>query len=383
MTPTDAISAVLVLILICGLGYHLFSLYCVWDFFRKKEAASLPHKIPVSIIKPLKGIDPGLEENLKTFCRQDYPEYEVLLGFSDPTDKAIQRISGSVASKDCEVRMVIGTGIRGINRKVSNLEGLVQSARYPMIAISDSDMRVDRSYLAKNMTEYLSAPNVGMVTSLYKISDPETIGAALESLAIALDFIPSVLAARRLEGVTFGLGASMILSKKALEEIGGLAPICDYLADDYQLGHRLWKSGYSIVLSRCVIENIVGPMSIADYCRHQLRWARTYRASRPKGFAGYGITHVVPFSLLLLIADGPTLLSLSVLGSIVLVRYILAGVIYKKVIRSRMWLRWLGLLLIKDIVGFAIWTWSFTSRKVRWRGSEFLILKDGKLRQTE
>jgi len=385
MIMIDSIGAILILLILCAGGYHLFSLYCVWKFFRKEGSQmSLPPHIPVSIIKPLKGIEPGLGGNLMSFCEQDYPEYEVLLGFSDSADEAIPRVNGMVATlADCNVRTVIGTGRPGVNRKVANLEGLAESARHPMIAISDSDMRVDRSYLGRCMEEYFSARNVGLVTSLYKISKPESVGAALESLTIALDFIPSVLVARRLEGVTFGLGASLVISKKALEEIGGFAAIGDYLADDYQLGNRLWKRGYSIVLSRYVIENVAGPMSIGDYWRHQLRWARTYRASRPKGFAGYGITHMVPFSLLLVIADGPTALSLSVLGAAVLVRYSLAYVLQRKVIHSRQWLKWLVLVPIKDILGFGIWIWSFTSRKVRWRGNEYLILKDGKLRQTE
>lgn len=385
MIMIDTISAILILLLLCAGCYHLFSLYCVWEFFRDEgNEAALPHHIPVSIVKPLKGTDPGLGENLRTFCEQDYPEYEVLLGFSDPADDAIPRVNGIVASlPNCNVRTVIGTSRPGVNRKVSNLEGLAESARHPILAISDSDMRVDRSYLGRSMAEYFSARNVGLVTSLYKISNPESIGAALESLTIALDFIPSVLVARRLEGITFGLGASLVLSKKALAEIGGFAAISDYLADDYQLGNRLWKRGYSIVLSRHVIENIAGPMSIADFCGHQLRWARTYRASRPKGFAGYGITHMVPFSLLLLIVEGPTALSLSVLGSAVMVRYALVYILHRKVIRSRQWLKWLVLVPIKDILGFGIWAWSFTSRNVRWRGSKYHILKHGKLRQTE
>ena len=385
MIMIDTILAILILLLLCAGCYQLFSLYCVWEFFRKERNEAVPpHHIPVSIIKPLKGIDPGFGENLRTFCEQDYPEYEVLLGFSDPTDDAIPKVNRMVASlPGCNVRTVIGTGHPGVNRKVSNLEGLAESARHPILAISDSDMRVDRSYLGRSIAEYFSARNVGLVTSLYKISNPESIGAALESLTIALDFIPSVLVARRLEGVTFGLGASLVLSKKALEEIGGFAAIGDYLADDYQLGNRLWKRGYSIVLSRYVIENVAGLMSIADYCRHQLRWARTYRASRPKGFAGYGITHMVPFSLLLLVAEGPTALSLSVLGSAVMVRYALAYVLHRKVIHSRQWLKWLVLVPFKDILGLGIWVWSFTSRNVRWRGIKYRILKHGKLRQTE
>ncbi len=385
MIMINTIVTILFLLVLCASCYHLFSLYSVWEFFWKdRNEAMPPHRIPVSIVKPLKGIDPGFEENLRTFCEQDYPEYEVLLGFSDPADDAIPRVNRMAATlPGCNVRTVIGTGLPCVNRKVSNLEGLVESARHPILAISDSDMRVDRSYLERSMAEYYSARNVGLVTSLYKISNPESIGAALESLTIALDFIPSVLVARRLEGVTFGLGASLVLSKKALEEIGGFAAIGNYLADDYQLGNRLWKRGYSIVLSRNVIENVAGPMSVADFCRHQLRWARTYRASRPKGFAGYGITHMVPFSLLLLVAEGPTDFSLSVLGSAVMVRYVLAYVLHRKVIHSRQWLKWLVLVPIKDILGFGIWAWSFTSRTVSWRGSKYRILKHGKLRQTE
>jgi ceramide glucosyltransferase len=381
----DTIQTILILLLLCAGGYQIFSLYCVLDFFRGgDDEAALPNRIPISIIKPLKGIDPGFGENLRTFCNQDYPEYEVLLGFSDPADVAIPRVKGMLASlPDCNVRMVISEGRPFVNRKVSNLEGLAESARHPMLAISDSDMRVDRYYLARSVAEYLSVPNVGLVTSLYKISKPESIGAALESLTIALDFIPSVLVARKLEGITFGLGASLVLSKKALEEIGGFSLIGDYLADDYQLGNRLWKQGFKVILSRYVIENVAGPMSIIDYCRHQLRWARTYRASRPKGFAGYGVTHLITISLLFYIVEGLSALSLSILGAAVMVRYGLMYVIQRKVIHKRQWLKWFLLVPIKDILGFSIWAWSFMGRKVRWRGSMYRILKDGKLRQTE
>jgi hypothetical protein len=130
------------------------------------------------------------------------------------------------------------------------------------------------------------------------------VGAILESLTIAVDLVPSVLVARFLEGITFGLGPSMLLSRKALEEIGGFSAVADYLAEDYQIGNLLWKKGYRNILSSHVIENVVGRMSIPDYVLHQLRWARTYKACRPKGFLGYGITHILPFSLLLLLLPG-------------------------------------------------------------------------------
>ena len=146
------------------------------------------------------------------------------------------------------------------------------------------------------MGEYMQGKKTGIVTSLYKTSRRASVGSALESLTIAVDFIPSVLVARRMDGIGFGLGASILISKDTLRDIGGFAAVADYLADDYQLGYRCAQKGYENVLSGYVVENRVGRMEIGEYLLHQLRWARTYRASRPKGFAGYGITHIFPFA---------------------------------------------------------------------------------------
>jgi ceramide glucosyltransferase len=384
MTKADIFSILLLFCLILAGLYHLFSLFCVCEFFRKKKSGDVgPSSVaPVSIIKPLKGLDPELKENIATFCSQDYPEYEVLLGFSEQTDSAVHMMKEFAACADPPVRVIISSKDLGANKKVSNLQGLVESARYPLLAISDSDMRVDRFYLMKIVDEYYRDKNVGLVTCLYKISYPQTVGAALESLSIALDFTPSVLVARRLEGITFGLGASLLLSAKTLEDIGGLSAIADYLADDYQIGHRLWEKGYKIILSDVVIENVVGPMSIRDYLMHQLRWAKTYRASRPKGFAGYGITHVFAFSLFLFILQGPTALTISIICTALALRFGTATVMYRKVIRSKNWIKWLVLIPLKDILSFVVWTWCFMSRNVSWRGKSYKILKGGTIRET-
>jgi ceramide glucosyltransferase len=288
----------------------------------------------------------------------------------------------AAACADPCVRVVISSINLGANKKVSNLQGLVESARCPLLAISDSDMRVDRFYLRKIVDEYYRDKNVGLVTCLYKISFPQTVGSALESLTIALDFTPSVLVARRLEGITFGLGASLLLSTKALEDIGGLSAIADYLADDYQVGYRLWKKGYKIILSDVVIENVVGSMSIRDYLMHQLRWAKTYRASRPKGFAGYGITHIFAFSLFLFILQGPTALTILIICAAAALRFSMATVMYRKVIRSKNWIKWLVLIPLKDVLSFGVWTWCFLNRNVSWRGKSYKILKGGTIRET-
>jgi ceramide glucosyltransferase len=384
MTLITLANSALYLLLLSGIIYHLFALFCVWKFFSARQSNLYPGFFrPVSILKPLKGIDPEFKENLRTFCRQEYPEYEVLLGFLEQDNGAAAKVRDNIVpSMECDVRVVVSSKDLGTNRKVSNLQGLVEAARHPLFALSDSDMRVDSSYLKIIVHEFQSEKKVGMVTNLYKISNPRSLGTALESLTIAVDYMPSVLAARRLEGVTFGLGASMLLSKKALDEIGGLPPIADYLADDYQLGNRLWRKGYTIILSSVVLENIVGRMSIRDYLAHQARWARTYRSSRPKGFAGYGIAHIFPVALLLLILNGPTVLYLSVPGVVLSIRLISALIVYQKVIRSKQWLKWLPLLPVKDLVSFGIWISSFVNNKVAWRGRRYRVVKDGKIQES-
>ncbi|HAM51953.1 MAG TPA: hypothetical protein DCP92_15170 [Nitrospiraceae bacterium] len=383
MIYSEVTTIVLMLLILSGAFYSLFSLLFIVEFFRpKRQQLQETLSPPVSVIKPLKGPDPELRENLQSFCRQDYPDCEILLGFTDPNDDAITWAKEVAASSpDCDIRTVISQSDEGANPKVSNLKGLIKVARYPLVAISDGDMRVKPSYLKIIVKEYQSGENVGLVTSLYAIPNPASIGAALESLTIALDFIPSVLVARRLEGVTFGLGASMLLSKEAIEKIGGFSGIADYLADDYQIGNRLWKKGYRIVLSEYVIEDVVGTMSIADYLTHQIRWARTYRACRPKGFLGYGITHIFPYSFFFLMLQGPTIFSLSLLCGVLLLRLTLALVLYKKVIRIKKWLRWLPLIPVKDLLSFSIWVWSFFGRTVFWKRRCFVIMKGGRIKE--
>ncbi len=375
------VSVILSLLLLSGILYHLYALFCVLDFFRRKEAdGQQAAQEPVSIIKPLSGIDPGLGENLKSFAQQDYPEYELLLGFSERDDRTAAKVRRDIVPfLGGSVRVVVSNRELGSNRKVSNLQGMIDVARFQLLAITDSDIRAEPGYLRTVVNEYLGGKNVGMVTCLYKVSCPRSLGSAFESMTIALDFMPSVLVAGRLEGIAFGFGASMLVSKKGLEEIGGLPAIANHIADDYQLGNRLWKKGYQIVLSSVVLETVTGRMRIRDYFSHQLRWARTNRASRPRGIAGYGITFILPLALLLLILQRASVASLLLLGGVLLIRFTTAAVIYRKVIRTAKWLSWLPLLPLKDIASFVIWLWSFFGNTVTWRGRSYKIEKDGKM----
>ena len=378
------LSISLFILIVLGGCYALFSLACVLGFFtdagvdRNSPVASSAALPAVSVLKPIKGLDPLIGENLSSFCVQDYPCFEVLFGFRDLDDPAVPVAATVAAAASCDARVVVNGEGSGANQKTLNLLTLAGEARYPMLALSDSDMAVDKEYLRRIVAEFKGCDKTGIVTSLYKISHPASVGSALESLAIALDFIPSVLAARRLEGVTFGLGASILVSKEALRDIGGFAALTDYLADDYQLGFRLWKKGYNNVISRHVIENRVGSMSFAAHLSHQLRWARTQRTSRPWGFFGYGVAHVFTFALALLCVR-PSAASAAAMACILALRCILALVVYLKVIRTKTWLKWLFLMPLRDVLGFVVWLWSFAGARVRWRGTRYRVARGGRM----
>ncbi|MGA3172822.1 MAG: glycosyltransferase [Syntrophorhabdales bacterium] len=366
-----------------GGAYLVLSLLCVLSFFGKSRPEKTVHLPPedslaVSILKPIKGFDPSMAGNLESFLAQEYPRFEVLFGFRDPEDPALPFVKRMAAEAPCEARVVVSNTGAGANDKVLSLQALADNARYSMLALSDSDMVVDRDYLSLIIGEFLRAGKTGIVTSLYKISRPVSVGSALESLTIALDFIPSVLVARRMEGITFGLGASILISKEVLRDIGGFAAIADYLADDYQLGNRCWQKGYDNVLSARVIENRVGPMSIREHLVHQLRWARTQRVSRPTGYLGYGISHLFPFTLLFFLIC-PGVKPAALIGLALALRYALALSLYRKVVADAAWLRWLFLIPFKDALSFLVWLWSFAGSKVYWRGAYYRTVRGGKM----
>ncbi len=373
-----------------GGSYTLFALFCVLRAGTNRKTPSLPPVKqffpPVSILKPLKGADYGLKENLASFCSQDYPDYEVLLGVKSEEDGAFgvaREISRMFPER---VRLMVGHEDLGANRKVSNLHRLSQSATHDLLAVSDSDMRVGRDYLKAIVSEYLENENTGLVTSLYRITTPTGLGAAFESLTIAMDFIPSVLVAQIVEGgINFGLGASMLFSREKFGQTGGFKAIADHLADDYQVGYRLSRAGHKVVLSKYVMEDMEGPMGFWQYLSHQLRWARTYRVSRPKGYIGYGITHFFVYGLLLSLF-WPGTVAFSVLALAFFLRVLAGFAVNRKFISRAGWSFWffcLFLLPLKDIFSFVIWLLSFAGRKVTWRGEKYMVSATGELRRTD
>ncbi len=379
-----AAETALILVIVLGSAYHLLSLFCVVSFFRRKESVREPADSeypPVSILKPMKGVDAGWRRNVDSFLAQEYPEYEILFGFNDPADEGIAAASAVAQRDPAQFKVIVDANRLGSNPKASTLDPLVREARYSLLLISDSDIRVDRQYLRSIVREYVLAGNAGTVTCLSKITRAVSTGAAMEMLTASADFIPSVMVARCLRGVSFGLGASMLLAKEQLAEIGGLAAYADFLAEDYQIGNVLSRRGYTNVLSRYVVENVVGKMSLRDYVVHQLRWARTYRACSPAGFTAYGISHVFLFSLCYVAVSGAASVSLLLAGGVLALRFALFLSVALLSPRRCAWGRWLWLLPLKELLSTGIWGWCFMGSRLHWRGNRYRLLKGGLMKK--
>jgi len=368
------------------LSSSVYYLICLWSaagFLRERKAgmngrsaAVLP---PVSILKPLKGTDPDIYESFRSHCLQDYPEYEIIFGMSDLDDPAaaiVQQLQREFPNH--AIGMVVSPNKLGANVKVSNLEQMLQVARYQHLLVNDSDIRVERDYLRRVMVPLLDE-SVGMVTCLYRGVAASTFGSRLESLGISTDFCAGVLVARQLEGgLRFGLGSTLAFRRTDLERTGGFRAIVDFLADDYELGRRIANLGLQVLLSDVVVETHLPSYDLRGFFAHQLRWARGVRDSRAIGYMGLASTYGLIWALLVLIASRAAPWSWAVLGATALLRLAMALTVGKFVLEDRRLLRHLWLLPVRDLVAVAVWIASFAGHTVTWRGDRF-ELKNGRL----
>jgi ceramide glucosyltransferase len=365
-----------------------YSILCLWSagrFLRWRRAfspqpeAALP---PVSILKPLKGTDPGMYESLRSHCRQNYREYEILFGVSDPNDPAIELVERiSAEFPDCRVQLVVCPKSLGANAKVSNLAQMLPKARYDCLLVNDSDIRVGPDYLQRVMS-CMVEPSVGMVTCLYRGVPGPTLGSRLESLGISADFCAGVLAAWLVEGrIRFGLGSTLAFRRSDLEALGGFEALVDYLADDYELGRRMAAMGKEVKLAPEVVETYLPAYTLREFLAHQLRWARTIRDSRPAGYAGLVFTFTLPWAVLAVIFSGGGMWSWYLLGVAAAFRAAVAMVVGAKVLRDRNAIVRPLLLLLHDFIAVPLWLAGFAGRTVTWRGDSFK-LKDRKLIRT-
>jgi ceramide glucosyltransferase len=386
----QAVGVVTTVMAVAGMGYFLAAILAAHVFLFKRRAP-LPRFAPgVTILKSLKGLDPGMIDAFRSHCRQNYSgQFELLFGVSSMDDPAAAAVTELQAEfPDLAIRLIECPLRLGTNGKVSTLMQLEPHARYEFLLINDSDITVSPRYLERVMALYAPNPaggnqKVGLVTALYRGRAHGTLPSRLEALGIATDFQPSVLVARWIEGgLRYGLGSTLAVSREALESIGGLASVVDHLADDYELGERIYKAGYEVALTPEVVETSIPAYSWSDFVDHQLRWYRTVRDARPGGYAGLVFTYGLAWALLNLLASGLSPLSLWLLALSFFVRLALAMTVGAEVLGDHQVLPALWLMPVRDVVALGLWVGGFAGNSIVWRGERFSV-KGGRLKKAE
>ena len=381
----QAVEVVTTVMAVAGMGYFLAALLGARVFLVQRRAPVPVFAPGVTILKSLKGLDPGMMDAFRSHCRQDYPgDYELLFGVSsmdDPAAAAVAQLQAdfpdrSIRLVECPLRM-------GANGKISTLMQLQPHARFEFLLINDSDITVSPHYLQRVMAFHApsdaSGRKVGLVTALYRGQAHETLPSRLEAQGIATDFMPSILLARWLEsGLRYGLGSTLAVNREALDSIGGLAALVDQLADDYEMGERIFKAGYKIELTPEVVETSVPAYSWRAFFDHQLRWYRTIRDARAAGYAGLVFTFGLAWALLNVLASGLSLLSLWILALSFFLRLSLAMTVGAEVLGDHQVLPGLWLLPLRDLVAFGLWASGFAGNTIIWRGERFIV-KGGRL----
>ena len=387
------------LLTLAGLAYTLLALWAARSFAHVKRVAQPARALEVTLLKPLKGADEGLFAALESHCLQQYAgHWEMLCGVRSPDDPAARVVRALEARyPEVALRLIVCPEELGSSGKVSTLVQLLREARYDHVLINDSDIQVGPRYLARIMAGFAAdaaplrktskqAPGVarpvGMVTAPYiGLAHADARGrvpvwSRLEALGISTEFMPGVLTARLLErGIRFGLGSTLAMRRDALELAGGLTPLLEALADDYELGARIADAGFRVELSGEVVETGVPPYALRGFVEHQLRWARSTRDSRKLGYLGLGITYAVPWALATCAASGVALWSVALLSIVLVARIALAIAVGVGILRDGQVLRDLWLLPLRDLCGLLFWFWSYAGDTVVWRGQRFRLEK--------
>lgn len=365
--------------------YYLFAIYTARQFFRAVPAANSDFTPPVSILKPVRGLDPDAYENFASFCRLDYPDYEILFCVADAADPAIaviEKLKSNFPQR--AIRLFVGAERIGANAKVNKLWRLAQKAQHDLLVMSDSDIVVAPDYLRAVVSPFRDA-RVGGVTCMYLGLTTLGPGAELEALGATSDFFAAVLVARKLQGVDFGLGATIATTRRHLAEIGGFESFADYLADDYEIGHRIAALGHRVELIRHTVHTHYPSVSLAEFFAHQTRWALACRSSRPDGYAAMVFMQGLPWAVAAAITSlnffgtpwGALMASLY-LGANFSLRVALAWEVgvrgFNDPVVRRYWWR----VQTRDLAWFFVWLNGFFTNRVTWRG-EKLRLRRGQL----
>ncbi len=354
--------------------YYLAVVLAALRFFRRSKYAGDEFTPPVTLLKPLRGLDPEAYENFASFCRQDYPEYEVLFAVAseqDPVTATIQKLIEDFPH--LPVRLLVVSQRWGSNDKVNKLCGLEPAAQHSILIVSDGDIRVGPGYLRAIAAPFRDS-RVAAVTSLYTGISPGNLWPTLEGINLSVDFMPAVLVARLLEGVRFALGATIAVRRERLAEIGGFESLASVAADDHDLGRRLWAHGHRVELVNAGVQTVCSAGSWHDFFEHHLRWAIMNRQSRPWGYFGYVITLGLLWALAATILAPTRSVALAFVAAYSLLRVTAAWVVGVRGLRDPLLKRRWWLVPLWDACAVVIWLTSLFGSRIRWRGVEYHVM---------
>jgi ceramide glucosyltransferase len=359
--------------------YYLISIYSSWRYFQ--QPASAPDRSftpPVSILKPFRGMDPDAYENLASFCRLDYPEFEIVFCV-DADDEAIQSVLAKLTAEfpHRRIRVLHGSGRVAANDKVAKLARLVAEAAHEVLVISDSDVRVRPDYL-RHLTAPLRDPKVGAATCLYVPIEITTMTDHLQSVGMMSDFYAGVLVGWQLEGMKFALGPTIATTRTRLNGFGGYPELENRPADDLLVGRLIDEQGYQVVLLRYSIDTVCDYSSISDLLHKRMRWMVVMRHMRPWGHLGLLLTQGLPWSLAAVAIHPTAAVAIGYLAGYMALRMAMTWMIGIHGLRQSIVWKQMPLLPVWDMVAFAIWLISFSRNTIRWRGADYYI-RNGQL----
>jgi ceramide glucosyltransferase len=343
---------------------------------------------PLTLLKPVNGDEPDLEANLATFFEQDYPSYEILFCARSADDAGLQA-ARRVALRYPQIPvMFLSTSGRpdAINAKVASMEAMEEVASHEILVISDSDVRVTPDYLRAVALPFADE-NVGAMCCPYRgVAPAGGLWARLEAVGMSVEMTSGVLVARFMEGMQFVLGPTMAFRRETIRRMGGFRVAADYCADDFVLGNETYKLGQTVVLSHHAIDHIVINPGFVSSLKHQIRWMKSTRFSRPKGHLGTALIFSLPYGLLGLAAAsalGHPGWGLALFGWSVATRLALSLAVGGLVVRDKSWFGLLALYPLRDLMGFGFWAASYTGNRILWRNRVFQLLPGGKMRAAE
>ncbi len=350
--------------------------------------ATASQRLPaVTILKPVHGMEPKLEETLESFFRQDYPDFEIVFGARSASNEALTVVEKLRARyPEVRTRIVLSGEPTWPNAKVFSLEKMIASSDSSYFVISDSDILVGPDFL-HNVLPPLLNPKVGLVTCMYEGIPTRDFWSGMEALGMSVEMPSGVMVAEMVDGMRFALGAAMAVRRDALEAMGGIRETADFYSDDFVLGNRVAEAGYQVVLSYYKVAHVLAAQSLRQTFGDQLRWMKSTRFSRPWGHVGSGLTYAVPFGLLALLLGlahhGWLYFGAGLFAMAWTNRMLLALIVGWGIVGDRRCLRLCWLYPLRDLLGFCTWAASFTSNKFLWRGEAYEFGAEGRIRPVQ